>query len=319
VTLRFCPEQIEQWPLARLKPYAKNARTHSEDQIARIAASLIEYGFTSPLLIADDGTVIAGHGRLLAAQRLGLTDVPVIRLAHLSDAQARAYRIGDNQLALAASWDEETLAAEIHALNGEAYDLGLLGFDEGEIERLLAPLDDDFDAEPAGDRSDDDPAIDETPEPPRQPISRPGDLWLMGEHRLLCGDASGPAAVARVMDGGSSALLFTSPPYAHQREYTTGGIGDWDALMQGVFANLPMRDDGQVLVNLGLVHRDNEWQPYWQDWLEWMREEGWRRFGLYVWDQGAGMPAGSPRLRAGVPLQPAGQEAEQDHPLQDRR
>jgi hypothetical protein len=80
-----------------------------------------------------------------------------------------------------------------------------------------------------------------------------------------------------------------------------------------------MRDDGQVLVNLGLVHRDNEWQPYWQDWLEWMREEGWRRFGLYVWDQGAGMPAGSPRLRAGVPLQPAGQEAEQDHPLQDRR
>jgi ParB-like chromosome segregation protein Spo0J len=93
LTLRFCPEQIEQWPIAQLKPYARNARTHSDDQIARIAASLIEYGFTSPLLIADDGTVIAGHGRLLAAQRLELTDVPVIRLAHLSDAQARAYRL----------------------------------------------------------------------------------------------------------------------------------------------------------------------------------------------------------------------------------
>src|SRR5512134_3866321 len=161
-SLRFCPEQIEQWPLARLKPYAKNARTHAEDQIARIAASLIEYGWTQPILIADDGTVIAGHGRLLAAQRLELTHVPVIRLAHLSGAQARAYRIGDNQLALAASWDEETLAAEIHALNGEAYDLGLLGFDEGEIERMLAPLDDD--AGSLGDDADES-ADDETPEP----------------------------------------------------------------------------------------------------------------------------------------------------------
>src|SRR5512134_3752130 len=175
-SLRFCPEQIEQWPVARLKPYARNARTHSEEQVVRIAASLIEYGFTSPLLIVDDGTVIAGHGRLLAAQRLGLTDVPVIRLAHLSDAQARAYRIGDNQLALAASWDEETLAAEIHALNGEAYDLELLGFDEDEIECLLAPLDDDVAPNVADGGNDG--VLDETPEPPRQPISRPDDLWL---------------------------------------------------------------------------------------------------------------------------------------------
>jgi DNA modification methylase len=288
LTLRFCPEQIEQWPIARLKPYTRNPRTHSEDQVAKLAASLVEYGWTQPILIADEGTVIAGHGRLLAAQRLGLTDVPVIRLAHLSDAQARAYRIGDNQLALAASWDEETLAAEIHALNSEAYDLGLLGFDEDEIERLLAPLDDDVGTKRSSEV--DDGELDAAPEPPRQPISRPGDLWLMGEHRLLCGDSTDAAAVARVMDGGSSALLFTSPPYAGQRDYATGGIGDWDALMQGVFAHLPMAEDGQVLVNLGLVHREGEWLPYWQDWLEWMRGQGWRRFGLYVWDQGAGMP-----------------------------
>lgn len=288
MTLRFCPEQIEQWPLARLKPYAKNARTHSEDQIARIAASLIEYGWTQPILIADDGAVIAGHGRLLAAQRLGLSDIPVIRLKHLTETQARAYRISDNQLALAASWDEETLAAEIHALNGEAYDLGLLGFDDGEIERLLATLDDDVGAEPASEG--DDGELDAAPEPPRQPVSRPGDLWLMGDHRLLCGDSTDAATVARVMDGGSAALLFTSPPYAGQRDYASGGIGDWDALMQGVFANLPMAAGGQVLVNLGLVHREGEWQPYWQDWLEWMRRQSWRRFGLYAWDQGAGMP-----------------------------
>ena len=284
-SLRFLPEQIEQWPVARLKPYERNPRLHSDDQVARLAASLIEYGWTQPILIADDGVVIAGHGRLLAAQHLGLSDVPVIRLKHLTETQVRAYRIGDNQLALAASWDEETLSAELHALNGEAYDLGLLGFDDGEVERLLAPLDD-----AVGIDGDEDAAIDETPEPPREAVSRPGDLWLMGEHRLLCGDSTNPAAVATVMAGERAALLFTSPPYAGQRDYTTGGIGDWDALMQGVFVNVPMRDDGQVLVNLGFVHRDNEWLPYWQAWLDWMRGQGWRRFGLYVWDQGAGMP-----------------------------
>jgi DNA modification methylase len=175
----------------------------------------------------------------------------------------------------------------LHALNGEAYDLSLLSFEDADIERLLAPLDDD--AAPAADDVDDG-SLDETPVPPRKPVSRPGDLWLIGEHRLLCGDATDPAAAAAVMAGEQATLLFTSPPYAGQRDYTTGGIGDWDSLMQGVFANLPMRDDDQVLANLGLVHRDNEWQPYWQGWLDWMRGQGWRRFGLYVWDQGAGMP-----------------------------
>jgi DNA modification methylase len=286
-SLPFLPEQIEQWPIARLKPYERNPRLHSGDQVARLAASLIEYGWTQPILIAEDGEVIAGHGRLLAAQSLGLDTVPVIRLAHFSAAQQRAYRIGDNQLALAASWDEEALSAELHALNGDDYDLGLLGFDDGEIERLLAPLDHDT---ATIDEDADDGSLDETPAPPRQPVSRPGDLWLMGDHRLLCGDSSDPAAVATVMADEQAALTFTSPPYAGQRDYTTGGIADWDALMRGVFARLPMPDDGQVLVNLGLVHRDNEWLPYWQGWLDWMRGEGWRRFGLYVWDQGAGMP-----------------------------
>jgi hypothetical protein len=146
----------------------------------------------------------------LAAHRLELVAVPVIRLADLSDAQARACRIDDNQLALAASWDEETLAAEIHALNSEAYDLGLLGFDDDDIERPLAPLDDD--AVTIGDDVDDGD-LDETPEPPRQPVSRSGNLWLTGEHRLVCRDASDPGVVARVMDGERAALLFTSPPY----------------------------------------------------------------------------------------------------------
>ena len=121
------------------------------------------------------------------------------------------------------------------------------------------------------------------PELAADPVVRSGDLWLLGEHRLLCGDSTNPADVARVMAGEAAALCFTSPPYAQQRDYASGGIGDWDRLMQGVFSALPMAEAGQVLVNLGLVHRDGEWQPYWSDWIAWMRAQGWKRFGWYVW------------------------------------
>jgi DNA modification methylase len=118
---------------------------------------------------------------------------------------------------------------------------------------------------------------------------KPGDLWKLGEHRLLCGDSTKAEDVGRLMGGEKAGLCFTSPPYGQQREYE-GGIGDWDILMRGVFGNLPMTDDGQVLVNLGLIHRGCEWIPYWDGWVEWMRQVGWRRFGWYVWDQGPGLP-----------------------------
>lgn len=281
------PDSVERWPLDRLRPYARNPRTHSDGQVAQIAASIVEFGWTNPVLISGDGTVIAGHGRLEAARRLGLDAVPVLVLDHLSEAQRRAYVIADNKLALNAGWNEELLIAELHALNGDGFDLALTGFEEAELDRLLAPLDD-------GDEPDDDSsdAADATPEPPRDPVSRLGDLWQLGSHRLLCADSTDLSTVARVMQGERASLVFTSPPYGNQRDYTTGGIGDWDALMQGVFRHLRqvMAEDGQALVNLGLVHRENEWQPYWQGWLEWMRREGWRRFGLYVWDQGPGLP-----------------------------
>jgi len=283
------PDAVAQWPIARLRPYACNPRTHSDDQVAQIAASIVEFGWSNPILAAGDGTVIAGHGRLEAARKLGLDTVPVIVLDHLTPAQRRAYVIADNKLALNAGWNEEILAAELHALNGEGFDLPLLGFDEAELDRLLAPLGD----EPgAGEDEGGEDAADETPEPPRDPVSRPGDLWRLGGHRLLCGDATDAATVARLMAGDKAMLLFTSPPYGNQRDYTTGGIGDWDVLMRGTFGRLgdAMAEDGQVIVNLGLTHRDNEWRPYWQSWLDWMREQGWRRFGLYVWDQGPGLP-----------------------------
>ncbi len=281
------PDSVEHWPLDRLRAYARNPRTHSDAQVAQIAASIVEFGWTNPVLVAGDGTVIAGHGRLDAARRLGLSMVPVLVLDHLSEAQRRAYVIADNKLALNAGWNDELLAAELHALNGDGFNLELTGFDETELDRLMAPLDDD--AGTGGDATD---AADEAPEPPRNPVSRSGDLWRMGEHRLLCGDSTDGAAIARLMDSERAALLFTSPPYGNQRNYTTGGIGDWEALMRGVFGRLDevMAQDGQVLVNLGMIHRDNEWQPYWNGWLDWMRTSGWRRFGFYVWDQGPGLP-----------------------------
>jgi len=133
---------------------------------------------------------------------------------------------------------------------------------------------------------------DAIPEPPAKPITKPGDLWLLGEHRVLCGDSTNAEHVARLMAGEKAGLLFTSPPYGQQRDYTEASkahTADWDKLMCGVFANIPMADDGQVLVNLGLIHRDNEWIPYWENWIQWMRGQGWRRFGWYVWDQMAGM------------------------------
>ena len=285
------PDGVELVSLDRLKPYARNPRTHSDEQVAQIAASIVEFGWTNPVLVAGDGAVIAGHGRLKAARRLGLDAVPVVVLDHLSEAQRRAYVIADNKLALNAGWNDELLAAELHALNGDGFDLALTGFDEAELDRLMAPLDGTDAMSPDGDTEEGGEG-DDAPEPPRNPVSRPGDLWRLGDHRLLCGDSTDAEAVARIMNGERASLLFTSPPYGNQRNYTTGGIGDWDALMRGVFGHLAavMAEDGQVLVNLGLVHRDNEWQPYWETWVAWMRGQGWRRFGLYVWDQGPGLP-----------------------------
>jgi len=134
---------------------------------------------------------------------------------------------------------------------------------------------------------------DDTPDVEEDAISKTGDVWVMGLHRLMCGDSTNADDVARLMGGVKADLCFTSPPYGQQREYTkeSTDLGlDWDQLMRGVFACLPMTETGQVLVNLGLIHRDNEWVPYWDGWVDWMREQGWRRFGWYVWDHGFGLP-----------------------------
>ncbi len=218
MTLRL-PDAVEQWPLDRLIPYARNARTHDDEQVAQIAASIVEFGWTNPILIDSDGGVIAGHGRLLAARKLRLDAVPVIVLDHLTPAQRRAYIIADNKLALNAGWNEELLAAELHALNGDSFDLSLTGFSADELDSFLAPLDDE--AESGDDAGED--AADAMPAPAREPVSRSGDLWAIGNHRLLCGDSTDRAAIKRLMQNERAALVFTSPPYGNQRDYTTGG------------------------------------------------------------------------------------------------
>ena len=192
---------IEHWPLERLIPHARNARTHSEEQVAQIAGSIAEFGFVNPVLVGDDGVIVAGHGRVLAARKLGLSEVPVIVLSHLTPTQRRALMIADNQIATNAGWNDEMLAAELAALKDEAFDLDLLGFDDAEIDRLLAGTDDET------------ADLDEAPEPPAEPVSRPGDLWICGEHRVLCGDATVLADVEKVLGGELADMAFTDPPY----------------------------------------------------------------------------------------------------------
>ena len=196
-------------PVASLVPYAENARTHSPSQVTQIAASIAEFGFVNPVLVDADGVLIAGHGRVMAARQLGLASVPVLRLGHLSPAQARALRLADNQIALNSGWDEALLAAEIARIRDEAVvDLDVLGFSGMELDRLLAAVG----IETAGTVAPGDPDA-PAPEPPDDPVSRPGDLWRLGPHRLLCGDATSAADVARLLGSAKPQLMATDPPY----------------------------------------------------------------------------------------------------------
>lgn len=215
------PDAVEHWPLDRLSPYARNARTHDDGQVAQIAASIVEFGWTNPILVDAGGGIVAGHGRLLAARKLGLDTVPVVVLDHLTPAQRRAYVIADNKLALNAGWNEELLAAELHALNGDGFDLALTGFSESELDALMAPLGDE--TETANDDGED--AADDMPVPPREPISRLGDLWVIGKHRLLCGDSTDSSVVARVMNGERTALVSSHNHHGiiNPRLSATGG------------------------------------------------------------------------------------------------
>lgn len=205
--------KVEQTNIDELIPYASNSRTHSEEQVAQIAASIKEFGFNNPVLLDGDNGIIAGHGRTLAARKLGLKEVPTIELAHLSDSQRKAYIIADNKLALNAGWDMELLSLEMGDLKDDGFDLSLLGFDDTELANIFVEKTEGLT----------DP--DAVPDMPDNPVTKEGDVWLLGKHRLMCGDSTSIDAVDKLMDGVKADMVFTDPPY---------GIGYSSAKFDGV-------------------------------------------------------------------------------------
>ena len=195
-------DKVERWKIEKLVPYARNARTHSDEQVGQIAASIKEWGWTTPILVDEDGSIIAGHGRTLAAQRLQITEVPVMVAKGWSDAKKRAYVLADNKLAMNAGWDNEMLALELGEIGDLGFDLDLTGFTADEIAALTPEH-----IEPG--LTDED----EVPELPEQPVTVLGDVWVLGKHRLMCGDSTSIDAVDKLMDGQKADMVFTDPPY----------------------------------------------------------------------------------------------------------
>lgn len=290
------PDGAQLRPVSDLIPYARNARTHSEAQVAQIAASIREFGWTNPVLIDAEGGVIAGHGRLLAARKLGMEAVPVIELAHLTDAQKRAYILADNRLAESAGWDDELLRLELGALREDGFSLELIGFDPKELANLLA-------GDPIEGLIGDDVAP--TPAPP--PITRTGDVWILGKHRLICRSATDlDAWEALEIDPG--AAVFTSPPYgagkvaklrdhyqpgAKPRESFYGGHDDdpdhWPSLMRE-WTRLALAHCRAVLCNVQML-ADNK-----RELLYWCAHNAENLVDVVVWDK----INGAPQMQANV-------------------
>lgn len=209
---------IEHRPIASLRPYAANARTHSKRQIAQIAASMRRFGFTNPVLISDDGEIIAGHGRVLAAKELGQDMVPTIKLSHLTAAERRAYVIADNKLALSAGWDQDVLAVELQSLIDHEFDVSLTGFSMAETDIIL-------DNKRERSTETELAAADVIPAPPVAAVSQHGDLWQLGQHRLLCGDARKRDDYQALLAGETVDLVFTDPPYNVPIDGHVSGLG----------------------------------------------------------------------------------------------
>lgn len=209
--------QLQNVAVDRLIPYARNSRTHSEAQVAQIAASIREFGFTNPVLIDGEFGIIAGHGRVLAARKLGLAEVPCLLIDYMTDAQRRAYVIADNKLALNAGWDDELLALELGELGEMGFDLALTGFSKDELSDLLL-----------GGAGEDDPGLtdeDSVPEVLPDPVTRLGDVWILGPHRVMCGDSLSTTDVGRLMEDKLADMVWTDPPYLMDFRGAVGGDG----------------------------------------------------------------------------------------------
>jgi DNA modification methylase len=214
--------QIKEVEVTALIPYAKNSRTHDDAQVAQIAASIKEFGWTNPILIDGDKGIIAGHGRLMAARKLKMDKVPVIELSGMTDAQKKAYVIADNRLALNAGWDNAMLTIELQDLEDDGFDLSLMGFDKDELDALLNPIEET-------DGLTDEDAV---PDAPDEPKTKLGDIYILGNHRLMCGDSTSIDAVEKLLESQKADLLFTDPPYGvsyeggHNKKKRQGIIAD---------------------------------------------------------------------------------------------
>jgi DNA modification methylase len=206
-------ERFEKVSIDRLIPYARNARTHSKEQIKQLRASLREFGFVNPCIIDKDYNIIAGHGRVMAAKEEGIDSIPCVFAEHLTDAQKRAYILADNRLALNAGWDDEMLSVELSDLQANAFDLSLLGFSDAEMNKIMGGMDN---------VKDDDFDVDAELQKPM--LSKPGDLWLLGNHRLVCGDSTKPETYTLLMEGKAANLTVTDPPYNVNYEGAAGKI-----------------------------------------------------------------------------------------------
>ena len=228
--------KINQRPIEALIPYINNSRKHSDEQVAQIAASIKEFGWTNPILVDGTSGIIAGHGRLLAARKLGMDKVPVIELAHLSDTQKKALIIADNKLALNADWDTELLQIELKELLADDFSLDLLGFDAKELDALLNAI------EPTTGLTDEDAV----PDVPEEPKTKPGDIYVLGNHRLMCGDSTSIDAVDKLMDGQKADMVFTDPPYGIGYEYDKHQDNDNEVNAQLVWDVFALHDCGKV-------------------------------------------------------------------------
>jgi DNA modification methylase len=277
--------------VAALVPYARNSRTHSAAQVDKIAASIREFGFLNPVITDGANGIIAGHGRILAAQKLGIDEVPTIDAAHLTDAQRRAYIIADNRLALDAGWDEEMLRVEIGDLKDAGFDLALTGFNLDEISALMA----------------DDATVgltdeDAVPDAPEVPTTVLGDVWMLGRHRLMCGDSTSIDAVDRLMDGRKADAVITDPPYNQE---TGGGFKgkngeNFDGLKRQSAAIEHMCDFDplKTLPIIAMVHSKGKMnatifcnKDLVPDYLSWARECGYS-FNILIWKKPSAIPLG---------------------------
>lgn len=269
---------------AELAENPANWRRHPESQLTALADVIGEVGWAGACLFNETtGRLIDGHARRKVALNQGVDSVPVL-VGAWDEATERKILATLDPLAAMAEADGDALKSLLAGVHTES----------GAVASMLAELAETSGAtgEPTVGAGGDE--FDATPEASGPTRTKPGELWVIGgKHRLLVGDCTDAANVARLMGGETVGLCFTSPPYAQQRDYGETAkekVQDWHALMCGTFAHLPMTDSGQVLVNLGLVHREGEWVPYWDEWIGWMRQQGWRRFGWYVWDQMSGLP-----------------------------